>query len=229
MTNKSRVNALVFREAASAVPGIVDKLFNDDPKRPKIKATNINGRETVRKIFKERGNNTQTMLPIIGCKLVQLGAMEEGGVNQFALKKSGAVLGQADGGDVYVFYGKQVMMQYQLTMFTNNYDDIIKVAADSLMMASEMSIELTIDPGIIFPCRVSFDQAAFSIPDISQEGEIPRFEFELPGMAVRSYVGYIDTRAALKTISTSGGPIQIDESGRKIVLDRTVFDRDIES
>ena len=225
MSSETTINALVFAETALAVPQMLVELFNDNRERPRIQATTYHTREALIKIYKERGDATQTALPVLAAKNSAIGPLEEGWVSPFILKHDGVNLAVDENGYTYKFTGKQVLMQYSVTLFTNDFNDVIDVAARALLFKPEISFELTIPPGIRFINRVTIDPN-LSIPELNAQPDITKFEFEF-AMQIISCVGEIKRFAPLKEVVIGGGPV-VENSAGKIIATMGEFNKTIE-
>lgn len=212
------INAPVFLRAAEDISLVVEKLFNHPEKKskPQIKAVIQNSRDAVRKAYTERGTGTQTLMPLIAIKPTSIGVQQENQYNSFVLKEIGKAIAEDSDGNTYYFRGRQVELQFSLTLFTHSFAGVLEFIHDAMLLKSELHYYSTIEPGIKFPNLVYIDTSAFTVPEMQAESEIAPFEFEFT-MRVFSYSGVIELVPRAKTVNVGGGLIVVVD-GKKVLL-----------
>ena len=212
------INAPVFLRAAEDIALVVEKLFNHPEKKskPQIKAVIQNSREGVRKAFVERGTGTQALLPLIAIKATSIGLQQESQLNSYVLKEIGRAIAEDEEGNTYYFRGRQVELQFSLTLFTHAFKDVLEFIHDALLLKSELHYYSTIEPGIQFPNLVYIDTSSFAVPEMQPEAEIAPFEFEFT-MRIFSYSGVLELVPRTTDVKVGGGLVVIVD-GKKVLL-----------
>jgi len=212
------INAPVFLRAAEDIALVVEQLFNHPEKKskPQLKAVIQNSREAIRKAYVERGTGTQVLLPLIGIKATSIGIQQESQLNAFVLKEIGKAIAQDEEGNTYFFRGRQVELQFSLTLFTHSFKDVLEFIHDALLLKAELHYYSTIEPGIKFPNLVYIDTSSFAVPEMQPESEIAPFEFEFT-MRIFSYSGIIEVVPRTKDVQVGGGLVVMVD-GKKVLL-----------
>lgn len=216
----------VFRIALEKLPIVFDKYFNNDDNNVTIKTLIYDSRNVIQKYFHERGDSTARVLPLLGIKVISIDKRVDGALNSFVLRTEGQRVAQdIDGNNLY-FRGREVTVNFNLTLFTNNEADIYDVISTILNYPQRRHFSLKADPGVRFPTTVALDDDSLQIPEFNPEGDITSYEFEIIGRML-SYTGEIISIPPVRTIDIGGGTLVQTPDANIVTTDDIDIEMDV--